>query len=124
MDTWSDLLQNLKKKLNCSNTDLAKVLEVSIPTISSWLKGVDPKGNPSYPTFIYVAILTQMSQIPDARLKEAFKLALARKSMNDAKPKTIACRSLTLQDFEKTFKTEKSCIQTFLGEIFGFRGVV
>lgn len=116
MTTWPKIIEAIREKLGgCSASELAKVLEVSIPTMTSWIKGVDPKGNSSSPTFIYAAILERMHAMGEDQLAEAFSRALDRKPMSTFRPGASANRSLT---YEELKAKEPSCIQVLLEGIY------
>ena len=118
---WNEALKNLKERLGCTSSELAHILEVSVPVMTSWMKGYDSKGNVTTPTYAYAAIIRQALKIDDAQLKNAFKKALKRPRMNSKKlttngdSKINATRNISYNDLTAN---EPSSLQTFIESIY------
>ena len=118
---WNETLKNLKERLGCTSSELAHVLEISVPVMTSWIKGYDSKGNITTPTYAYAAIIRQASKIDDTKLKNAFKKALKRPRMNAKKPndsgdsKIVATRNISYNDL---INSEPSSLQIFIETIY------
>lgn len=118
---WNEALKNLKERLGCTSSELAHVLEVSVPVMTSWIKGYDSKGNITTPTYTYAAIIRQALKINDTQLKTAFKKALKRPRMNSKKStnkgdsKVNATRNVSYNDL---INNEPSSLQTFIESIY------
>lgn len=118
---WNEALKNLKERLGCTSSELAHILEVSVPVMTSWMKGYDSKGNVTTPTYAYAAIIRQALKIDDAQLKNAFKKALKRPRMNSKKlttngdSKVNATRNISYNDLTAN---EPSSLQTFIESIY------
>lgn len=112
MNTWAELLQSFKHQLGCSLADLAYVLEVSNPTMTSWAKGYDSKGVPSQPTYCYAAILMRMSKLSEHKLGLAYEKARNAPQMSDLRTE-LSGRNILYEDL-----VEVSALQTLLREIY------
>ena len=116
---WTEVLKNLKNRLQCTSTELAHIFEVSVPVMTSWIKGFDSKGNIVSPTYAYAAIIRQTTKINDAELKNAFNLALKRPRMNAVKTSNeqfkVSTRNISYQDLANN---EPSALQVFMKNIY------
>lgn len=118
---WTQELQNLKSRLNCTSSELAHVLEISVPVMTSWIKGCDSKGNTATPTFAYAAIIRQALKIEDKKLQTIFNKALKRPRMNSKKStnsnesKINATRNVS---YNELIDNEPSSLQSFIQGIF------
>jgi len=122
MINWSQVLDDIRTRLgNCTATELAHVLEVSIPTMTSWIKGVDPKANHVVPTYCYAAILLRATELPIAQLEFAFKEAVKMPTMGDMKLKVMNGKRITANrslEYEELLNKQPSALQTFLKYIY------
>jgi len=118
---WNETLKNLKERLGCTSSELAHVLEISVPVMTSWIKGYDSKGNVTTPTYAYAALIRQASKIDDLQLKSAFKKALkqprmnAKKLTNNGDSKVNATRNISYNDL---IDNEPSSLQIFIESIY------
>lgn len=118
---WTQELKNLKARLNCTSSELAHILEISVPVMTSWINGHDSKGNVTTPTYAYAAIIRQASKIDEDKLKIIFNKALKRPRMSSKKPtnngdsKTSATRNVS---YNELVDNEPSSLQSFIEGIF------
>lgn len=115
---WNEALKKLKVRLGCTSSQLAHVFEISVPVMTSWIKGYDSKNNPTTPTFVYAAIILRATKISDTLLKNAFNLALKRPRMSNMEKNTALKNSTRHVSYNNLVMHQPSSVQIFIENIY------